>query len=57
MWRDVCLANRGALLTALDGYLEELELLRGMIEASDGQGLEQRFAAARDARARWLKPQ
>ena len=54
MWRDVCLANRDALLTALDDYLEELELLRGMIEASDGPGLEARFAAARAARAKWL---
>jgi len=38
MWRDICLANREALLAALDDYLEELELLRGMIEASDGEG-------------------
>jgi len=54
MWRDVCLANRDALLAVLDDYVEELELLRGMIEASDGQGLEARFAAARAARAKWL---
>ena len=54
MWRDVCLANRDALLAALDDYLEEIELLRGMIEASDGQGMETRFAAARAARAKWL---
>jgi prephenate dehydrogenase len=54
MWRDICLANREALLAALEGYLEELELLRGMVEASDGQGLEARFAAARAARAKWL---
>ena len=38
MWRDVCLANRDALLAALDDCLDELELLRGMIEAGDGQG-------------------
>ena len=56
MWRDICLANRDALLAALDGCLGELELQRGMIEASDGQGLEARFAAARKARAKWLKP-
>ena len=56
MWRDVCLANRDVLLSALDDHLGELERLRGMLEASDGQGLEQHFAAARDARARWLKP-
>jgi len=57
MWRDVCLANRDALLAALDDYLGELERVRGMLEASDAQGLEQCFTAARDARARWLKPQ
>src|SRR5687768_2496629 len=56
MWRDICLANRDALLTALDGCLGELELQRGMIEASDGPGLEARFAVARAARAKWLKP-
>ena len=56
MWRDICLANRSALLAALDGCLAELELQRGMIEASDGQGLEARFAAARAARAKWLAP-
>ena len=54
MWRDVCLANRNALLTALDDYLEALERLRGMIEAGDGEGLAARFAAARAARAKWL---
>ena len=54
MWRDICLANRDVILAALDGYLGELELLRGMIVASDGQGLEARFAAARAARAKWL---
>ncbi len=54
MWRDVCLANRDALLAGLDDYLEELGLLRGMIEAGDGKGLETRFAAARAARAKWL---
>ncbi len=56
MWRDICLANRDALLPALDDYLSELERLRGMIEASDGVALATRFAAARTARAKWLKP-
>jgi prephenate dehydrogenase len=54
MWRDICLANRDAILAALDGYLGELEVLRGMLEASDGQGLGAKFAAARAARAKWL---
>jgi prephenate dehydrogenase len=56
MWRDICVANRDALLIALDDYLGELERLRGLIEASDGQSLESRFAMARAARAKWLKP-
>jgi prephenate dehydrogenase len=54
MWRDICLANRDALLPALEGLLAELELLRGMIEASDGPGLAARFETARTARAKWL---
>jgi prephenate dehydrogenase len=56
MWRDICLANRDAILRALDGYLSDLEALRGMVEASDGPALEAKFAAARAARAKWLKP-
>ncbi len=54
MWRDICLANRDAILGALDGYLSDLEAVRGMIEASDGPALAATFAAARDARAKWL---
>ena len=56
MWRDICLANRDEILSAVDGYLDELELLHGLIEAGDGAALEARFAAARAARAKWLKP-
>jgi len=56
MWRDVCVANRDALLAALDDYLGELERLRGMIEASDGGGLEARFAVARAARTHSIRP-
>ena len=29
MWRDICIANRDALLAALDDYLDELERARG----------------------------
>ena len=56
MWRDICVANRDALLSALDDYLSKLERMRGMIEASDGEALETLFATARAARAKWLKP-
>jgi prephenate dehydrogenase len=57
MWRDICIANRDPILAALDGYLSDLEAVRGMVEASDGPGLAAKFTAARNARAKWIKPQ
>jgi prephenate dehydrogenase len=54
MWRDICIANRDALLVLLDNYAKELELARGAIENGDADALETIFERARDARARWL---
>ncbi|HUO44821.1 MAG TPA: prephenate dehydrogenase/arogenate dehydrogenase family protein [Burkholderiales bacterium] len=55
MWRDIVLANRGAVLPALDAYLQETRTLRDLIAVGDGAGLEARFTRAREARRRWLK--
>ncbi len=55
MWRDIALANRVALLGELDTYIDKLETIRGLIEASDGMGLEALFARARQARLNWIK--
>jgi len=55
MWRDICLANRAALLAELDRYGAQLAALRPLIERGDGAALERVFAAARAARERWLK--
>ncbi|HET7597282.1 MAG TPA: prephenate dehydrogenase/arogenate dehydrogenase family protein [Burkholderiales bacterium] len=54
MWRDVCLANRDALLAALDGYTAELTRCRTAIEHGDGAALEAMFERARAARSHWL---
>lgn len=54
MWRDICLANRDALLRELDAYQNQLSQLRAMLEHSDGAALEQTFDSARAARAKWL---
>jgi prephenate dehydrogenase len=54
MWRDICIANRDALLPLIDDYMKELELARGAIESGDGDALETMFERARDARRRWL---
>jgi hypothetical protein len=50
MWRDICIANRDTILAALDGYLSDLEAVRGMVEASDGPGLGKGGSAAQRAR-------
>jgi prephenate dehydrogenase len=54
MWADICVANREALLAAMEDYGNELERLRGAIAAADGPELRRLFVAARNARAKWL---
>lgn len=53
MWRDVCLANRAALLAELDAYTDVLARFRAAIDASDGAALEAAFARSRVARKEW----
>jgi prephenate dehydrogenase len=53
MWRDVCVANRAALLDELDAYAAVLARLRTAIEAGDGAALEAVFARSRVARSQW----
>lgn len=55
MWRDICLANREALLRQIDAYQSELTSLRELLAHGDGQALEKVFADAREARQHWLK--
>ncbi len=57
MWRDICVANRDALLAELDGYLATLGSLRQLIDAGDGAGLEAVFARTSQARTDWAKQQ
>ncbi|UVA80787.1 prephenate dehydrogenase [Pandoraea commovens] len=57
MWRDICVANRDALLSELDGYLATLGSLRQLIDAGDGAGLEAVFARTSQARTDWAKQQ
>lgn len=54
MWRDICLANRHALLGELDAYMTELLRTRVLLAAADSAGLEAMFAAARARRDAWL---
>ena len=54
MWRDICVANKDALLAEIDRYSAQLAALRPLVERCDGAALEQLFTEAREARARWL---
>lgn len=54
MWRDICLANRKALLKELDAYMAELLRTRVLLASADSAGLEQMFATARTRRDAWL---
>ncbi|HWP35044.1 MAG TPA: prephenate dehydrogenase/arogenate dehydrogenase family protein, partial [Thermodesulfobacteriota bacterium] len=52
LWRGICLANREALLTALDRFEAVLQELRRALEAGDGAALERVFGAAKALRDR-----
>ena len=55
MWRDICVANRAALLEELDRYARALVDVRARVAAGDAVALETLFTAARDARDAWLQ--
>ncbi|HHM05825.1 MAG TPA: prephenate dehydrogenase/arogenate dehydrogenase family protein [Gammaproteobacteria bacterium] len=57
VWRDICLANRQALVEAVDRYLEALAALRGRIAAADSEVLLEVFERAKRARERACGPQ
>ena len=53
MWRDICLANKSAILQELDQYLVIAKALRELIAKEDSQALEKVFLKASEARKRW----
>ena len=54
MWRDICVANRHALLGELDSYMAELMRVRVLLAGANAEGLESMFATARDRRDAWI---
>ena len=55
MWRDICLANRDALLKELQTYIAELNQISTALAASDAAQLEKTFRKAREVRAAWTE--
>jgi prephenate dehydrogenase len=50
MWRDVCIANRDALLNVLNRYHGDLQQLTELIERGDGERILELFQRAKNAR-------
>ncbi|MBI3523191.1 MAG: prephenate dehydrogenase/arogenate dehydrogenase family protein [Betaproteobacteria bacterium] len=57
MWRDICIANRAALIRELDAYQAELLRTRVLLASADGAALEAMFGVARARRDAWLDAQ
>jgi len=53
MWRDICLANRTALLRELESYQRELENIHAALADADAEKLENIFSLAREVRSAW----
>ena len=52
MWRDICLANREAIVAVLERFRQQLDVVQGAIERGDGDALKDIFARAKSARDR-----
>lgn len=55
MWRDICLANREALLQELQLYMAELTQMSAALASGDAEQLERTFRTARELRAGWTE--
>lgn len=53
MWRDICLANRHALLGELQAYQRQLSAFETALQAGDGAALEEAFALSSQRRSTW----
>ncbi len=54
MWREICLANTGAILPALDEFQYRLAEIRRTLLQGDGEHFAELFALGRDLRDSWL---
>ena len=50
MWRDISIANKSALLQAIDLFSGQLGVLRAAVENEDANGLFDIFSRAKEAR-------
>ena len=50
MWRDICVTNRDEVLVALDGFKDQIELIRAKVESADQNEILKYFGEAKSAR-------
>lgn len=54
MWRDICITNRDEVLTALDGFKAQIELIRNDVANSNQSAILEYFGQAKLARDKGL---
>lgn len=54
MWRDICIANRRALLAVIDRFSGDLQSIRAAIEMADSENLKTVFTRAKQTRDRYV---
>lgn len=54
VWRDICLANREALLAVMERYQRDMEALTELVRWGDGEALGKIFERAKAARDRFV---
>lgn len=57
MWRDICLANRDAILAMIERYVNALQSMAEAVRKGDGEHLAAVFARAKAARDRYVNNQ
>jgi prephenate dehydrogenase len=55
MWRDIALANREKLLVALDGFLNDLNRFKRVLQNGDTKAISRFFENAKQRRDRWAR--
>ena len=55
MWRDIALANRKNLLSAIDGFIGGLTEFKSALKAGDARAVTRFFELAKTQRDRWSK--
>ena len=55
MWRDICLENKEAILSALNDFQQDLSDLSALIEDENGDELKALFSHSKETRDRNIK--